>query len=168
MTASFADDSVALELDRQGAVPHPVEQHLGYQMRRIVTLLGSHIDRQVEPLGLTDAQWKPLLRLLLDQPGTVAALARVCQLDAGGMTRLLDRLEAKGLVRRERSVEDRRVVNLELTDEGRAAAQQLPAVLQGLQQSLLQGFSADEEMQLRSYLARLYANAQSLEPAPGA
>lgn len=167
MTASFSDNLVALELDRQGA-PHPVEQHLGYQMRRIVTLLASHIDRQVEPLGLTDAQWKPLLRLLIDQPGTVAALARVCQLDAGGTTRLLDRLEAKGLVRRERSVEDRRVVNLELTDEGRAAAQQLPAVLQGLQQSLLQGFSADEEAQLRSYLARLYANAQSLEPAPGA
>lgn len=154
--------------DSPQPAPHPIEQHLGYQMRRIVTLLGAGVDRQVEPLGLTDAQWKPMLRLLLDQPGTVAALARVCQLDAGGMTRMLDRLEAKGLVRRERSVEDRRVVNLELTEDGRAAAQQLPGVLQGLQQSLLQGFSADEEAQLRGFLARLYTNAQALEPAPGA
>lgn len=171
MTSSASRaDAASAALHAAGPQPalHPIEQHLGYQMRRIVTLLGAAIDRQVEPLGLTDAQWKPLLRLLLDQPGTVAALARVCQLDAGGMTRLLDRLEAKGLVRRERSVEDRRVVNLELTDEGRAAAQQLPEVLLGLQQSLLQGFSADEEAQLRGFLARLYINAQALEPAPGA
>lgn len=157
-------DALSACLDRQGPVPHPIEQHLGYQLRRIVTLLTAHIDRQVEPLGLTDAQWKPLLRLLLDQTGTVAALARICQLDAGGMTRMLDRLEAKGLVRRERSQEDRRVVNIELTDEGRAAAQQLPDVLQSMQRSMLQGFSAEEEAQLRGFLARLYGNALALEP----
>jgi len=166
---SDAPEDLAACLDPQWPVPHPIEQHLGYQLRRIVTLLSAHIDRQVEPLGLTDAQWKPLLRLLLDQTGTVAALARICQLDAGGMTRLLDRLETKGLVRRERSLEDRRVVNIELTDEGRTAAQQLPDMLQGMQRSLLQGFSAEEEAQLRGFLGRLYANAQALEPgsAPG-
>ncbi len=165
-------EDISVYLDRQLPAPHPVEQHMGYQLRRIVTLLTAHIDRQVEPLGLTDAQWKPLLRLLLDQTGTVAALARICQLDAGGMTRLLDRLETKGLVRRERSQEDRRVVNLELTDEGRVAAQQLPDLLLGMQRSMLQGFSAEEEAQLRGYLARLYDNVKTLDPGhdagPGA
>ncbi len=165
-------DALSACLDRQWPVPHPIEQHLGYQLRRIVTLLTAHIDRQVEPLGLTDAQWKPLLRLLLDQTGTVAALARLCQLDAGGMTRLLDRLETKGLVRRERSQEDRRVVNIDLTDEGRAAAQQLPELLLGMQRSMLQGFSAEEEAQLRGYLSRVYDNVRTLDPgneaSPGA
>lgn len=142
--------------------PFQVERSIGFQMRRITTLLGGEIDRRMEPLGLTDAQWKPLLRLLLGAPGTAAALARDCHMDAGGLTRLLDRLQAKGLCRRERSAQDRRVVHIALTPEGRAAAEQLPVVLNGLQQQLLQGFSAQEEAQLRDYLARIHANTSAM------
>ena len=40
--------------------------------------------------------------------------------DAGAMTRMLDRLEGKGLIRRNRSAQDRRLMHLELTEEGRA------------------------------------------------
>jgi len=153
------------------AAPAPaqlLERSLGLQMRRITTVLGSAIDRRMEPLGLTDAQWKPLLRLLLGAPDTAAALARDCQLDAGGLTRLLDRLQAKGLCRRERSAQDRRVVHIGLTPAGRAAAEQLPAILAGLQQDLLQGFSADEETRLRGYLARMHDNAAGLAGQPPA
>ncbi|MBS0293201.1 MAG: MarR family transcriptional regulator [Proteobacteria bacterium] len=131
-------------------------------MRRISLLLGGEIDRRMEPLGLTDAQWKPLLRLLLGAPDTAAALARDCHMDAGGLTRLIDRLQAKGLCRRERSEQDRRAVQIALTPEGRAAAEQLPMILAELQQQLLQGFSAQEEARLRSYLARIYANTRHL------
>ncbi|ADX44315.1 transcriptional regulator, MarR family [Paracidovorax avenae ATCC 19860] len=151
--------------------PELIEQSIGYQMRRIVNLMGSEVDRRVEPLGLTDAQWRPLLRIFLasGQESTVAALARVCQLDAGGMTRLLDRLEAKGLCRRERSQEDRRVVNLALTEEGHAAAAQLPEMLQDLQRTALHGFSDAEAAALRRYLARIYENlATRLTPPPDA
>jgi DNA-binding MarR family transcriptional regulator len=51
---------------------------------------------------------------------TVAELARELNTDPGAMTRLLDRLECKGLCRRSRSTDDRRVVNIELTPEGEA------------------------------------------------
>ncbi len=147
--------------------PFEPERSIGLQLRRITALLGSEVDRRMEPLGLTNAQWKPLLRLLLGTPGTTAALARDCHADAGGLTRLLDRLESKGLCRRERSQADRRVVHIALTPEGHAAAAQLPAILGGVQQQLLQGFSPQEEALLRDYLARLYANAQALaDPTP--
>lgn len=142
--------------------PFQVERSIGFQMRRIATLLGNEVDRRMVPLGLTDAQWKPLLRLLLGAPDTAAALARDCHMDAGGLTRLIDRLQAKGLCRRERSEQDRRVVQIALTPEGRAAAEQLPVMLAGLQQQLLQGFSAQEEAQLRDYLARIFANTCAL------
>lgn len=148
-----------------------IEQSIGYQMRRIVSVMGSEVDRRVEPLGLTDAQWRPLLRIFLasGQESTVAALARVCQLDAGGMTRLLDRLEAKGLCRRERSQEDRRVVHLALTEEGHAAAAQLPALLLDLQNTALHGFSEADTAAFRSYLARIYENVTTrLTPPDGA
>lgn len=143
-------------------VPFEVERSIGFQLRRITTLLGAEVERRMEPLGLTDAQWKPLLRLLLDPPGTAAALARMCHLDAGGLTRLLDRLEAKGLCQRERSLEDRRVVNIALTPEGRAVAERLPAILTGVQDELLAGFSEAEEALLRDFLARIYANTRAM------
>jgi DNA-binding MarR family transcriptional regulator len=78
------------------------------------------------------------------------------------MTRLLDRLEAKGLCRRVRSVSDRRVVNIELTDEGRVAAQQVPEILSKVQNEHLAGFSEAEWEQLKSFLRRILDNAQAL------
>jgi DNA-binding MarR family transcriptional regulator len=143
-----------------------VEQSVSYQMRRIVHLVGGEIERRMEPLGLTDAQWKPLLRMLLSQETTVATLARGCYLDAGAMTRLLDRLEAKGLCRRVRSVEDRRVVNLELTPEGRAAAEQIPAILGEVQGTAAQGFTVGEFRQLQGFLRRILVNVQPFGGEP--
>jgi DNA-binding MarR family transcriptional regulator len=136
------------------------QDSVSYLMRRIVNYFSNEIERRMEPLGLTDAQWKPLLRLFSSDDTTVAALARSCHLDAGAMTRLLDRLEAKNLCRRIRSVEDRRVVNLELTDEGREIAHQIPTVVAEVQAVIATGFSEQEFDQLRSYLKRLLTNAQ--------
>ena len=150
--------------DPELPVPFEIERNIGFQMRRITTLLGYEVERRMEPLGLTDAQWKPLLRLLLDPPGTAAALARMCHLDAGGLTRLLDRLEAKGLCQRERSQEDRRVVHITLTPEGHAAAAQIPEQLEDVHDIALQGFSKDEEAQLRNFLQRIYDNVQTFGP----
>ena len=108
------------------------DESVGYLMRRILTTISVEVERELEPSGLTNAQWVPLLKLHMGVASTVAELARECQLDAGAMTRMLDRLENKGLLRRIRSSEDRRVVNLELTEEGRVAARQIPAVLCGV------------------------------------
>lgn len=93
-----------------------------------------------EPGSPTYPQWFPLHKLHVGTATTVAELARECQLDTGAMTRLLDRLEAKGLCRRVRSLSDRRVVNIELTDEGRNAAEQVPHVLSRVQNEHLAGF----------------------------
>lgn len=138
------------------------QESVGFLMRRIVHELSGEIERQFDSCGLTNAQWLPLYKLHLGSVSTVAELARACQLDTGGMTRLLDRLEAKGLVRRVRSSADRRVVNLELTDEGRAAVQNVPAVLCGVQNAALRGFTSEEWQQLRDMLERMLRNAQDL------
>ena len=86
----------------------------------------------------------------------------VCELDAGAMTRLLDRIEAKGLCGRERSSQDRRVVKLHLTDEGRAAAREIPVVLARIQNACLAGFTHNEWETLKDYLRRVLDNAQAL------
>jgi len=153
-------------------LPAPVEfyrqedyvpnESVGYMMRRIISLMAQGIERELEPSGLTNAQWVPLLKLSMGCASTAAELARQCELDAGSMTRLLDRLEAKQLCSRVRSSDDRRVVNLELTEAGSAAAQEIPAVLCGVQNALLAGFSAEEWETLKSYLSRMLQTAQHL------
>lgn len=138
------------------------DDSVGYLMRRIVSLLSQGVERQLEPTGLTNAQWVPLLKLSMGRASTAAELARQCDLDAGSMTRLLDRLEAKELCRRIRSSEDRRVVNLALTDAGRAAAREIPGILCGMQNALLAGFSDQEWKTLQGYLRRMLDTAQTL------
>ena len=139
------------------------EESVGYLMRRIMSAVAQAVDREMsDPDGPTYPQWIPLHKLQVGAATTVAELARECLLDAGAMTRLLDRLEAKGLCRRVRSLEDRRVVNIELTDEGRAAAQQVPEILSRVQNEHLAGFSEAEWEQLKSFLRRILDNAQAL------
>jgi len=143
------------------------EDSIGYMMRRILVALGQSVESHIcEPGGPTYPQWIPLHKLRMGLATTVAELARECELDTGAMTRLLDRLEAKGLCRRVRSVSDRRVVNIELTEEGRAAAEAVPHVLSRVQNEHLAGFTDKEWEQLKSYLRRILNNAQAT-PARG-
>ena len=139
------------------------DESVGYLMRRILSTVSQEVERELEPSGLTNAQWVPLLKLYMGIASTVAELARECMLDAGSMTRLLDRLETKGLVRRVRSNEDRRIVNLELTSEGRAAAKQIPATLCNVQNAHMRGFTIEEWHTLKAMLRRILDNALAIQ-----
>lgn len=145
------------------ATDYDAGQSTGALMRQILNSVSQQVTRELEPQGLTNAQWVPMLKIYLGKASTVAELARVCQLDAGSMTRLLDRLEAKGFCRRIRSSEDRRVVNIELTPEGREAAKEIPAVLSRVQNAHLAGFTVDEWQNLKGYLRRILETAQTLQ-----
>jgi len=145
------------------AEDYRAEESVGYLMRRILSAVAQSVELQMcGPGNPTFPQWVPLHKLHMGCAATVAELARECELDTGAMTRLLDRLEAKGLCRRVRSLADRRVVNIELTDEGRIAAEQVPHVLSRVQNEHLAGFSREEWEQLKSYLRRILENAQAL------
>jgi DNA-binding MarR family transcriptional regulator len=140
---------------------YTAEKSVGYMIRRITSLMGQGLEREFEPCGLTNAQWMPLLKIYWGHASTVAELARGCELDAGSMTRLLDRLESKQLLRRVRSSDDRRVVNLELTDAGREVASGIPDVLCRMQNEHLAGFSTAEWKMLVGFLHRILDTAQA-------
>jgi len=141
------------------------DNSIGLLMKRVMQSLRLQIDRRLAVHDLTHAQWLPLYRLSLGECDTMAALARDQALDPGAMTRALDRLEAKGLLRRVRSQEDRRVLKLELTDAGRAAAAQVPPVLAEVLNAHLGGFSDAEWQTLIQLLQRLVANGDALRDA---
>ena len=72
---------------------------------------------------------------------------------------MIDRLESKGLIRRNRRPDDRRVVYLELTEEGHRAFPRMREVSMAVVNRFLHGFSQDEARQLESFLSRMLDNA---------
>jgi DNA-binding MarR family transcriptional regulator len=74
----------------------------------------------LEELGLTYPQYLVMLVLWERRSARVGELSTALHLDSGTLTPLLKRLEANGLVRRERSAEDERRVEVSLTREGEA------------------------------------------------
>lgn len=138
------------------------EDSVGYLMKRIMLSVVYQADKRLDAHGLTSAQWGPLMRLQSHGPSTVAELARWLQVDAGAMTRLLDRLEKKALCKRVRSTEDRRVVQVELTPDGEAAIVAVPGVLAEVMNAHLAGFSKSEWLALRTYLHRMLETGEML------
>ena len=110
-------------------------------------------------MGITGAQWVILMRIGRGCASTAAELCRFGHCDTGSMTRMLDRLEEKGLVRRVPSSKDRRITHLELTDAGQALMPHLPPVAIKVLNAHLKGFTREELEQFKGLLNRIRANS---------
>lgn len=138
---------------------------LGHLIGRARAQLLAAIDTQLArdeflgPLEVTSAQLVVILNLAGKECATSASeLCKGISYDAGAMTRMLDRLETKGLVRRTRSPDDRRLVHLELTQAGKAAYPRLREVSMRVLNHSLRDFTADEARTLEDLLQRLARN----------
>ncbi|GEB47038.1 MarR family winged helix-turn-helix transcriptional regulator [Microbacterium testaceum] len=83
----------------------------------------------LEPLGLTHPQYLVMLALWEEAPRSLGALAAELAMEPATLSPLVKRLEAQGRVRRARRVDDERVLDIDLTDEGwalRTAALEVP------------------------------------------
>jgi DNA-binding MarR family transcriptional regulator len=126
-------------------------------------------DKRLAPLELSAAQFAVIASLAAgSEPKSAADLCKGISYDAGAMTRMLDRLESKGLLRRRRSAADRRLVHLELTDEGRAAYPRMREISLTVANRFLYGFSRAEARQLESLLTRMLENAPGYATRAGA
>lgn len=139
---------------------------VGYLLHQLAQSMRRQVALGMAAHELTAAQWYPLWKLKRDGPSTSQELARDMDVDAGAMTRLIHRLVAKGLVQRERSRTDRRVVSLSLSAAGEALAGHVPAVLAAVNNTYLRGFSADEWHDLQALLRRMLANAPGPKARP--
>jgi len=120
-------------------------------------------DKRLAALELSAAQFIIIANLATaEEPMSASDLCKGISYDAGAMTRMLDRLESKGLIRRNRSVHDRRLVHLELTDEGRAAYPRMREISMAAANHFLHGFTKAEARQLESLLTRMLENVQGL------
>ena len=131
---------------------------VGALIGRARKALVREFDREIAPLGLTTVQALVLILLADGVTVTAAGLCRELSHDAGALTRLVDKLEAGGLVRRVRRERDRRATDLELTREGRRVHAEVKRVQVEVLNRMLRGFSRAEARMLESLLKRLIEN----------
>ena len=135
-----------------------IEESLSYLVKQMHMAIQHDIDLLMQPLDLTAMQWGPLLLISHGKCHTAADVARYGSVDTGAVTRMLDRLEDKGLVIRKRSQEDRRIVNLVLTDAGHEISEKIPFVLADCLNKRLRGFTKAEVETFTSLLRRMLGN----------
>src|SRR6202011_758915 len=139
-------------------------QGVGHLLHRVRTEMLAAVDRemaadeQLVAMGVTSAQFIVLSALSMGEMKSASDLCKHISYDAGAMTRMIDRLEEKGLLRRSRCPDDRRLVNLELTEKGSLALPQMRRVAMRVLNRFLDGFTKAEARQLEGFLVRMLAN----------
>jgi DNA-binding MarR family transcriptional regulator len=136
------------------AETYRAKSSMGYLVKRASALAIESIEPALAEQGFTFTQWVVLMHLRDGLAPTARDLCSQLRHDSGAVTRVLDQLEARGLVRRERSVDDRREVKLSLTEAGfRMVDSLIPLVVDKLN-FLLRDFSAAEVSELTRMLTK--------------
>src|SRR3954470_9930145 len=98
---------------------YDIRNGVPYLMARVRAAMVAEVEAALAPFGIKAAEYFVLLALANDMADTASAVCSAIAHDPGAMTRKIDALEKKNLVRRVRCPEDRRAIKLELTAEGR-------------------------------------------------
>ena len=129
-------------------------QSIGFLINKARNILTVEMDAALKDLDISSQQMGILMSLTLGEASTPFELSKALGIDTGLMTRMLDKLEAKELLQRSRSLEDRRVVNLTLTKEGEEVAAQVPDVAPNVLNAHLKNFNKTEFEELRRLLRK--------------
>lgn len=140
------------------------ENNIGMMMFETRACMYEILDMRLGVMGFTAAQW-PILRAVARGTPTAAELCRELDYDTGSMTRMLNRLEEKGLIRRMPSVRDRRLVELQITPAGRKLYPKLRDEVIGVLNILLTGFQPREITQIYELIGRMLGNVAAVAAA---
>ncbi|MGY1697307.1 MarR family winged helix-turn-helix transcriptional regulator [Geodermatophilus sp. SYSU D00814] len=145
--------------DRPDAAdPLALEQQVCFALSVAARNVVAVYRRFLEPMGLTHPQYLVMLALWQHGPLAVKDLSRRLQLDPGTLSPLVKRLEAAGLVRRDRDPRDERALAIALTDRGRELRARAEAIPAGIVANL--GMPLDELQSLHGALTRVIDASQ--------
>jgi DNA-binding MarR family transcriptional regulator len=134
---------------------------LGFMLNETRNANFALIEKELAPLNITSAQFKIIIGIAHERASTLSEFARFFDYDPGAMKRLIDRVEEKGLIRRAPSLVDRRLIHLELTEEGKAMYPLIMQAVSKVNKKMLEGFSDVETAQFQFFLQRVIANSRS-------
>jgi DNA-binding MarR family transcriptional regulator len=137
-------------------------------LRRIIRAVDIHSRKLKADYKITAPQLVSLLCVIEHGPMTPSSIGRNIHLSNSTIVGILDRLEARGLIRRERSTRDRREIYVSATDEGRRLAADAPSPLQDMLAASLRRLPGDEQQGLAQSLERIVdlMEAGNLDSSP--
>jgi DNA-binding MarR family transcriptional regulator len=118
-------------------------------------------EAHAEAFDLTTAQFQVLKRLWQGDGIPTSVLTKDICSDGGTVTGLLDRLEAKGLVSRERNPEDRREVRIGLTERGRELEAPLMKIVNAVNERAIRGLDPEERRRLIAVMKKIGDNLEN-------
>jgi DNA-binding MarR family transcriptional regulator len=140
---------------------------VGYLLRRTLNLLQPRMEALFTDHEFTFVQWCVLMQLRDGLANRAADISRNLNHDSGALTRIIDQLEARGMIERTRSTEDRRIVVLALTPQGRDALETvIPGVVEQVN-DLFGDFSREEMGTLVRLLNHMIEKLQDGEKETG-
>ncbi|WP_144293547.1 MarR family winged helix-turn-helix transcriptional regulator [Rhodoligotrophos appendicifer] len=145
--------------------PLSLRGRLGSQVWQTARQWRRSVDRRLHPFGLTEATWLPLLKLSrAAAPLRQKDLASALCLDSSSVVRLLDSLEAAGLVIRQEEDGDRRAKVIMLTEQGRSTVDQVEAVAREVRDEALLGLSDADVVTALHVLDHVHSRLAASEP----
>ena len=149
MTPMPPKDSSSLSLG-------PLSGVMGYHIAQAAVTTFGTFERHVgKPFGLRKVEFSLLMLLLANGPLSPKRLAQTLTLTGPNLTLLLDRLQERGLLDRERNPADGRSQNIVLTEKGRRIAQDTAAAAVPMESELLDRLSRAEHAMLIELLCKL-------------
>jgi len=130
-------------------------------------VLRAHCEERGKTYVITPPQWGALSLLLVQDGMTIGSMSQKRGVDAPAATGIITRLEENGLVERRHDREDRRVVKIYLTGEGRDISNTMVSAVAQFEQSLRRGFSEGDVNRLLVQLQQLIANVAEIGPGLG-
>jgi DNA-binding MarR family transcriptional regulator len=135
-----------------------------YWLDRLRSLIHARLEEQLAEFDVTLAQWNVLVTVHRSEANMPGDIARFIDIDAGALTRLIDRLVAKDLIRRVPAPGDRRSLHLELTDKALGIMPELSKRAATNEEAFFGGLTGREQRRLRKILAKLLANHDIATP----
>lgn len=132
-----------------------LHESLGYWVARLSSAMGEAFNNAIAEHGVTAAQWSVLITLYRGQARTPQEIAQFIGIDGSAVTRLLDRLEKRGLTRRQPNPEDRRSLVIELTAEGKKLTPKLARISRELNEAFLKRLTQAETKAFEKALRKL-------------
>lgn len=157
------DYSVCLP-EQCAQVPHKYQfilppRSIGYRLKLLQLLITRRYSDAVEIYNVTSSHTLVLFRLWQDDGVPVSEIGQYLEQVGGSLTGVLERMEERGLIRREKDEKDKRCFRIWLTEEGKDLIEILPPIAKNVVASICQGLDDSEVAFFKQCLNKMLVSA---------
>jgi DNA-binding MarR family transcriptional regulator len=146
--ASVSASSAQAEPLMRGYLPH--------YLSRLMNMLNLQLMETLRPLDMTTQQYRVMQVLFIKKVASIGDISQDAVVERSVVSRIIDQLEKREFVRRQKRADNARIVEVSLTGVGKAVYQSIMPSAQAITQDAMSALSEEESLQLNQLLARVF------------